>query len=224
MPAPVKRSYDASRRHAQSQDMRRHIIETAQPLFLTLGYEATSMRHLADAAGVSLQTLYNAFESKFGVFSAVMDVIVAGDDEPVAMADRPAIRALAAIDDPAALVRAVVDVTLPILARLDVIYPTLRAATSDPQVAEAFQRFAVDARYEHHRAIGLRLEQLGALPPSISARAAADISWTVLSPDTYHLLVDLRGWSQTAFATWATESLLAALVARPAPAPRSRRR
>ncbi len=216
MATRVKRPYDGSRRLEQSRDTRRHIVETARPLFLELGYEATSMRQLADAAGVSLQTLYNAFHSKFGVLSAVMDVVVAGDHGPVAVADRPAVKALDTINDPEELVRAVVAVAIPILTRLDVIFPTLRAAASDPQVAEAYQRFALDARYEHHRAVGARLHDLGALRGSMSASNAADILWTVLSPDAFHLLVGHRGWSVDQFATWATDSLLATVIADPA--------
>jgi AcrR family transcriptional regulator len=212
----VKRPYDSSRRKAQAEQTRRHIVETAKPLFIENGYGATSMRQLADAAEVSLQTLYNTFNSKFGLFSALMDVIVAGDHEPVATADRAEVRALEAIDDPEAFIRAVVLAATPVLVRLDVIYPTLRAAaSSDPQVAAAYQRFALDARYDHYRRLGSRLHDLRALPSSIDATQAADILWTVLSPDTYHLLAGHRRWSVTDFESWATNTLLATVVTMP---------
>lgn len=82
---------------------------------------------------MSLQTLYNAFGSKFGVFSVLMDVIIAGDHDPVTLADRVEFTTLDAIVDPWELLRAVVRVAAPILERLDVIYPTLRGASaSDP--------------------------------------------------------------------------------------------
>jgi AcrR family transcriptional regulator len=113
MPKVVKRSYDASRRRALADSMRQQVIEAAKPLFISQGYEATSMRQLADAAGVSLQTLYNAFGSKFGLFSALMDVIVAGDHEPVALSDRPETQALRAIENPERLVRAIVAAAVP---------------------------------------------------------------------------------------------------------------
>jgi AcrR family transcriptional regulator len=213
MMVPVKRLYDGSRREAQSRDMRRHIVETARPLFLELGYAATSMRRLAESAGVSLQTLYNVFDSKFGVFSAVMDVIIAGDHDPIAMADRPAVTALDTIDDPEELVSAFVDVAIAILTRLDEIFPTLRAATSDPQVAAAYQQFALDARYAPNHHVATRLDQLGALPDAMSANDAADIMWTVLSPDTFHLLVGHRNWTVSQFEKWAVASIRATVLA-----------
>lgn len=86
----VKREYDASRRQADAERTRCHVVDAATPLFIDAGYESASMRQIADAADVSLQTLYNAFGSKYGLFTAVMDVVIAGDHEPVALADRPA--------------------------------------------------------------------------------------------------------------------------------------
>lgn len=43
---------------------RAHILETALELFLAHGYEATTMRRIAEAAGVSLGNAYYYFESK----------------------------------------------------------------------------------------------------------------------------------------------------------------
>ena len=224
MATRVKRAYDGSRRKVQSESTKQQIVDAAKPLFLEHGFEATSMRQLAEASGVSLQTLYNAFGSKFGVFSALMDVIVAGDHDPVALADRVEFISLDAIQDPRELLRAVVLVAAPILERLDVIYPTLRAAAaSDPQVAEAHQRFTLDARYEQYRALGLRLDAQGALPEGMTAVTASDILWTVLSPDAYNLLVSHRGWSREQFGAWATNALCAMLVGDGVPKARRRR-
>lgn len=100
-----------------------------------------------------------------------MEVIVAGDHQPVAIADRPDVRALEAIEDPHELLRAMVRAATPILARLNVIYPC-----------------------------------------DVDAKKAADILWTVLSPDTYHSLVIHRGWSVTDFEEWATDTLVATLT------------
>ncbi len=213
MASRVNRTYDALRRRANADATRRHIVETAKPLFIEQGYVATSMRQLADVAGVSVQTLYNAFTSKFGLFSALIDVIVAGDHQPVAIADRPEVRALGAIDNPHELLRAMVRAATPILDRLNVIYPTLRAAAaSDPLVAAAYQEFALDARYDEYRGPAVRLHHLGALPRDVDARKAADILWTVLSPDSFHSLVTHRGWSVTDFEAWATDTLVATLT------------
>lgn len=213
MGGPVKRNYDTSLRRDNAERTRRHILDTAKPLFVDRGYAATSMRQLAKAAGVSLQTLYNAFSSKFGLFSALMDVIVAGDHEPLPLADRPEARALEDIDEPTALLAAIVDKAIPILSRVSEIYPVLRAAAgSDVEVAESYQRYVLDARREGHRRTALRLHRLGALSASTDADQATDILWAVLSPDVYDLLVGHRGWSKERFETWATDALTATLL------------
>lgn len=214
MAGAVKRSYDATRRAAASRATRRHVIEAATPLFVGQGYEQTSMRQLADAGGVSLQTLYNAFGSKFGLFSAVVDRIIAGDDEPVALAERPELQALHEVDDARELVARFVAAALEVLRRLSAIYPTLRAAAvSDPQVAEAHQRFTFDARRRDTALVGRRLAELGVLPPGVDAERATDVVWTLLSPDVYDLLVNHRGWSTDDLERWATATLTTTLIA-----------
>jgi AcrR family transcriptional regulator len=216
----VKARSAGSRREAQVDATRRHVVDVATPLFASLGYEATSVRQVADAAGVSPQTLYNAFGSKSGLFSAVVDVVVAGDHEPVAVADRPAVRVLDEIEDPVELVRAAVAAATDIVVRLEAIFPVLRAAAaSDPDVAASYQRYAVDARYDLQRHVAERLGALGALRPGMSTERAADVLWTVLSPDIHHLLGGHRGWAPEAYAAWATDVLLATVVT-PRPARR----
>ena len=207
----------------RATDARRRAIDVATSLFIEHGYERTSIRQIADAADVSPQTLYNLFESKAGLFAAVMDVVIAGDHEPVPIADRPDVAALRAIDDGATYVRAATAVAVAVLARLEPIYPTLRAAAvSDPHVALAYERFAIQARHAEHRALAARLDELGVLPPGTGVDRAADVLWAVLSPDTFHLLVGIRGWTRDAFEAWAAELLVGSLA--PGPARRRGRR
>lgn len=213
MPTPVKRAYDGSRRAEQAEQLRRHIVDTAKPLFLANGYEQTSMRQLADAAGVSLQTLYNAFDSKFGLFSRLMEVTVAGDHEPLALSERDYSRELQTIKDPRAFIEAYVQSGLAILERLEAIYPVLRAATaSDPQIAEAHAQFTMHARHVDMRNGAEQLAQLKGVRKSLGVDYIADTIWTILAPDVFDLLVTYRGWTSEQFAAWATDTLCATLL------------
>lgn len=58
-------------------------------LLLRQGDTATSMAAVAASAGVSAQTVYNAFGSKPGLVKRVYDVTLVGDDEAVPFAERP---------------------------------------------------------------------------------------------------------------------------------------
>ena len=208
-----RRRYDSTRRREQAAETRRHVIGVAAPLFVDHGYVTTSMRQVADAADVSLQTLYNIFESKFGLFSALMDVVIAGDHQPVAISDREHVRALDDIDDPSTYIEALVDVALPILERLSTIFPTLRAAaSSDPEVNAAYRAFALEARYEPYLKAGRHLAALGALAADLDATTAADVMWTILSPDTHRLLTVERAWTADRYRAWAIKTLQITLV------------
>ncbi len=73
------------------------ILDTARQMFLERGYDATSLDDVAAASGVSKTTVYNNFEDKEGLFSAVVlsvteraEQIISelgatlGGDEPIA--------------------------------------------------------------------------------------------------------------------------------------------
>ena len=98
----MARRYDSTRRQAQARATRLRIIEAATDLFVTHGYAATSIAAIADAADVAPQTIYAAFGTKAGLLGAAVDVAMAGDDEPIAIIDRPDQQAVLATDDPAA--------------------------------------------------------------------------------------------------------------------------
>ena len=88
------------------------------------------------------------------------------------------------------------------------------AAASDAEVERAYRSFAIEARYEPYRSAGKRLAAMGFLASDFDARSAADVLWTILSPDTYHLFVDERGWATEEFRAWATSALIATLLAK----------
>jgi AcrR family transcriptional regulator len=66
-----KRRYRSSLRARQAEATRRAILESAYELFTSKGFAMTSMRAVAERAGVSEPTVYNAFGDKVGLLSAV---------------------------------------------------------------------------------------------------------------------------------------------------------
>ena len=62
-------------------------------LFAARGW-SVAVRDIADAAGTSIETIYAHFGSKAELLKQVLDVGVVGDDEPVALAERPEFIAL----------------------------------------------------------------------------------------------------------------------------------
>jgi hypothetical protein len=80
----VKRRYESTRRQEQARQTRRAILGAAGKLFVDPGYAATPLTAVAAEAGVAIQTVYAVFGSKRQLLSELIDVSVAGDDEPMA--------------------------------------------------------------------------------------------------------------------------------------------
>lgn len=63
----------ASVRETQKQGTRRKVLEAARDLFNEIGYDETTIRAIAERAGVSVGSVFTTFSSKADVLSQVMD-------------------------------------------------------------------------------------------------------------------------------------------------------
>src|SRR6202011_2938284 len=77
-------------RERQASTTRRGVLDAARELFIAQGYGATTVEQIAQRAGVSKPTVFSAVGNKQMVLRAVRDMTIAGDDEPVPVAKRPA--------------------------------------------------------------------------------------------------------------------------------------
>ncbi len=92
MPVPrvkTQRRYVSGVRQEQAQRTRLRILDAAHRLFGEYGYAATTIERIAAEAGVAIDTVYAVFRSKRAVLSGLMERQVGGDDQPIAMLDRP---------------------------------------------------------------------------------------------------------------------------------------
>uniref|UniRef100_UPI001C3F2E52 TetR/AcrR family transcriptional regulator n=1 Tax=Microtetraspora fusca TaxID=1997 RepID=UPI001C3F2E52 len=78
-----------NKRAQKAKETRRRILAAALELFVRDGYGATNLQDVADKAEVAVQTIYFVFGNKRALLKELVDVTIAGDDEPVAMMDRP---------------------------------------------------------------------------------------------------------------------------------------
>src|SRR5829696_39995 len=85
---------------ARTRLARAAVVDAAQTLFFGRGYGATTIEAISALSDVPPATVYRLFSSKRGVLKALLDVSIAGDDEPVPVADRPSVRSLLADPDP----------------------------------------------------------------------------------------------------------------------------
>ena len=67
-------------RQSRSEHSRRHVLDAALNLFSHQGYRATTMREIADKAGVSTGNVYHHFEDKEQIFRTLLDEFWAIND------------------------------------------------------------------------------------------------------------------------------------------------
>ena len=84
--------YRSALREEQARATRRRIVDAGRELFLQRGYGPTTIDAIAERAEVSRKTVFTSVGGKAVVLKLAFDWALAGDDEPVALADRPEVR------------------------------------------------------------------------------------------------------------------------------------
>jgi AcrR family transcriptional regulator len=212
MTKPVKRDYRSSLRAAQARETRRSIVEAAARLFVTEGYGATTIDAVADAAGVSRKTVFTAVGGKLELLKVAMEWAVAGDDEPIPLAERITMRRLLDQDDPTVLITDWVRMLVGIDTRVAALSRALEVAAGiEPQAAmlvEQSQRQRLDGA----RLIVKRLIALHALQSGLTRREAVDVAWLATDAALFDRLVLVRGWSTSRFEAWLSAGLCGQLL------------
>lgn len=200
-----------SKRAQKAQETRRRILEAALELFVRDGYGATNLQDVAGKAGVAVQTIYFVFGNKRALLKELVDVTIAGDDEPVATMDRPWYVGALAAGTARDMLRAYVVGASSILERVAPIGKMLEAAAaSDPEVAALWQH-DVDPRYVVQRRAAQALTGKPDARPGVSVEEAADLLYGLLSPELYLVFVHERGWPREHWERWVGETLRAQL-------------
>jgi len=204
------RAYDNSSRAEAALNTRRRIIEAAGEMLLRDGYHAMSVSGLAANAGVSAQTVYNAVGGKAAVVKAVYDVLLVGDDAPVAMQDRPEFRAMSTAPDREGFVRAYAALCATIYERVGPLLGVLLAqgAGGDTGLQEFVATIDRERRAGNTNALNA-LEAAHGLPPQLDRERFIDIVWTVTSPEIYDRFVRRCGWTHAMYAAWLAEAVVA---------------
>jgi AcrR family transcriptional regulator len=206
------RRYDSAVRREQAAATRSRILEAAQRLFERDGYTPTTMAAIASEAGVSLKTVYLAFETKSGVLRALWHLLLRGDEAPVPVGERPWFRAVLEEPDPERKLRLNVHNAMLVRGRIGPVLQILRdAASTEPEIAQLWTRIQAEF-YDNQRAIVEDVHKSGALRPGLDVARATDIMWTLNHPDVYRLLVAERGWTPDEHEEWLAAVLCSRLL------------
>ncbi len=205
-----RRTYRSDLRARQARETRRSVVEAAAGLFVARGYATTTLDAVAAAAGVSRRTVVNAVGGKAALLALAWDFSLVGDDEPVPMADRPAVLAIRASTDPDEALRLWAEMAVEVVERAAPIGHVLAAAADvDPDAAALLAKAGAE-RLEGARAFAAHLASVGGLGPGVTVERAADAFWALNDGTLYRRLVLERGWSTTELVDWLTAQARAA--------------
>ncbi|TMR10286.1 TetR/AcrR family transcriptional regulator [Nonomuraea turkmeniaca] len=208
----VKRRYQSARRQDQARQTRQAILEAAGKLFVDPGYAATPLTAVAAEAGVAIQTVYAVFGSKRQLLSELIDVTIAGDDDPRSLPDRPFVAEIRALADPRAkLARYARHLTETHTRQAEVMLALAGAATADPDAAAIWHKNLQDRR-RGMEMLAADLAATGRLRSDHDIDSAADVLWLAMDVHNYDWLVRQRGWPPERYQRWYVDTVAAAIL------------
>ena len=203
-----RRPYRSSVRADRARETRRRLLDAASTHFLETGYASTSIAAIAGTAGVSVDTVYKTFGSKIGLLKEVLDVTIGGDDVPVALLERAGPKALREETDQRMQVKMLAAGVTGQLERIRPLDDILRSAAAvDREAAALREDIQVRQRRAAMRTIVGWIAARGRLRDGLSVNRAAQVVWTLTSPEVHLLMRDMGGWSEASYRAWLEQAI-----------------
>ena len=207
----VKRSYDASRRREKARARRLAVVLAARDLFERDGFRLTTIAAVAEHAGESAESIYKGFGTKAALAKAVFDVVIAGDDEPVPVAERPAAQLVRDEPDVRRRIALYVDGLAQRQARSAKVQILIRDGRHvDDSLAPVWATLNEEGLVGMTM-LGRHLLDTGQLRDGIGLDEVRDVLWNYLAIDTYERLVLSRGWPLEKYSHWLAHAIADAI-------------
>ncbi|HEY8797852.1 MAG TPA: helix-turn-helix domain-containing protein [Candidatus Dormibacteraeota bacterium] len=207
-----RRPYASALRIEQARQTRARMLDAAELVFADRGYASSTIEAIASEAGVAVDTVYAGFSSKRGLLSALMDVRVGGDDEPIDLLDRSGPQGVRRERNQKHQIYAFAKDITPIIERARPVDDIMRgAAAVDSEIA------ALRARIQEQRFLNIAkfvswVTANGPLRGDMSEEAASAIVWSLTSPEMHRLLRVDRGWTMERYTEWLADTLTLTLL------------
>src|ERR1700722_6956366 len=203
-----KRPYRSTARNTQAAQTRGRILARAKGLFESEGFECVTIEKIAQAADVSIPTIYSLFQSKRGVLRALMDEALPTDQfnalvERSIQEKSPKERLCIS----AKIARQMYDAER---AQIDIFRG---AAVLAPEFKE-LEKEKEMRRYNRQEVTIKAMVREKSLAKGLSATKARDILWAFTGRDMYRMFVVEQGWTSEEYEKWLAQLLINALIGR----------
>ncbi|QNG18552.1 TetR/AcrR family transcriptional regulator [Rhodococcus triatomae] len=204
------RPYRSPIREEAARVTRARIRDAAAALFVEHGYVGTTVRHVAERAGVAGRTVFTVFPGgKSELFHAAYDEALARSGARQETDVRLDTVATTGVDR---ILDEMTGYSVDLLERAGALMlVAIESAGADEEMREFARQAAADtAANAMTLAEGLAAHAL--LRPEISVQHAADVLFTVVSPQVHALLRRECGWDVETYRSWVTRTLRASLA------------
>jgi AcrR family transcriptional regulator len=187
------------------------VVLAARDLFERDGFRPTTIAAVAAHAGVSAESVYKGFGTKAALAKAVFDLVIAGDDEPVPVAERPAAQAVRDEPDARRKIAIYVEGLAQRQARSARVQILIRDGRHvDDSLAPVWAKLT-DEALTGMTGLGRHLLGTGQLRDGIGLDEVRDVLWNYLAIDTYERLVLTQGWPLERYSRWLARAITCAL-------------
>jgi AcrR family transcriptional regulator len=207
--------YDNRLRQETARNTRARVLEAANRAFLTRGFGGTTIRQVAEDAGVSQETIYKTFGGKAGLLKSVYDVSLAGDDDDVPLAQRPEAIAVREARSPDAAATAYAELAQSISRRIDPLLRVIRGAGDTDKALAEFVSTTDTERHTGSQFYVRHWASKGWLRQDITVDHAIDTVWALNSTQPRWLLLD-HGWTEDEYTRWLAGLIRSAIFGEPA--------
>jgi AcrR family transcriptional regulator len=201
-----KRPYKSVARNTRAAETRTRILNSAKNLFESEGFEAVTIEKMAQAANVSIPTIYSLFQSKRGVLRALMDEVLPSDQFTAlveeSLQEKSPKKRLAIS---AKIGRQMYDVEraqMAIFRGAAVLAPEFRELEKEREMR----------RYTRQEVTIRAMVKENSLMEGLDSTKARDILWALTGRDMYRMFVIEQGWSSDEYEKWLTQLLVSTLI------------
>lgn len=202
----VRRSYRSTARNTKAAQTKGRILASAKILFEKEGFECVTIEKIAQAADVSIPTIYAIFQSKRGVLRALMDEALPAEQfqslvEKSILEKSPKER----LRISAKIAREMYDAEraqMEIFRGAAVLAPEFKALENEKEVR----------RYKRQEVTIKAMVKEKSLAKELSSIKARDILWAFTGRDLYRMFVVEQGWTSNEYEKWISQLLINTLV------------
>jgi len=199
---PGRRAYRAPQREAAASRTREAIVRASRHLFEERGWSATTMRSIAERAGVSQKTVEALFGTKAALLHAAVEYAIRGDVDPLPMPQRETVarmeRAASAVE--------MLDLHAGHLRRVNersarIAWVVEQAAADDPLVEALWAEMNGNRAFAVRWATDLLLSRPGRRR-GLRRQDVETAFWVALDWGTYRTLTDHARLSPAGYEAW----------------------